>query len=146
MIVLSQVVTVAIVSTPTRCCSCSAMFSESMWVRAFSRGCTTTSPMPFACSTAAAWSLSPAQPPAGGVSAAPTTKRRAASSSASDPAPWTSAVRGRRSAADTRGAADAAPRVRTASAAALMCVGVVPQQPPTSVIPASANRPRYLAK
>ena len=36
-----------------------------MWVRAFSRGCTTTSPMPFACSTAAACSVSPG-PAAGG--------------------------------------------------------------------------------
>ena len=36
--------------------------------------------------------------------------------------------------------------MRTASVAALMCVGVVPQQPPTRVIPASANLPRYLAK
>jgi len=35
---------------------------------------------------------------------------------------------------------------RSPSATALMCVGVVPQQPPTSVTPASANRLRYREK
>ena len=36
--------------------------------------------------------------------------------------------------------------VRSASATALMCVGVVPQQPPTRVTPASAKRVRYREK
>ena len=48
----------------------------------------------------------------------------------------------------TRGAGSAAwsALVRRASAVARTCVGVVPQQPPTRVTPASANRPRYRAK
>ena len=141
MIVLSHVVTVAIVSTPTRCCSWSAMLSASMWVRAFSRGCTTMSPMPWDWNWAAACSASPAQPPAGGVIAAPTTNWRVASCSARLPADGRSWRSG-------GAVATAAPlpgltwRGRTASAAALMCVGVVPQQPPTIVTPASAKRPR----
>ena len=57
-----------------------------MWVRAFSRGCTTMSPMPWDWSTAAACSASPAQPPAEGVIAAPTTNCRVASCSARLPA------------------------------------------------------------
>ena len=75
MIVLSHVVTVAIVSTPTRCCSASAMLSESMCVRAFSLGCTKTSPMPRSASSAAVRSASPAYPAAGGVIEADTTNR-----------------------------------------------------------------------
>ena len=55
-----------------------------------------------------------------------------------------------RSVVRSRGVADAAPAapaapaadVRSASATARMCVGVVPQQPPTRVTPASANRVR----
>src|SRR5215469_7279947 len=53
MIVLSQVVTVAIVSTPALCCSCSAMPRESRWVRALHRGSTASSPTPCAWSMAA---------------------------------------------------------------------------------------------
>ena len=75
MIVLSHVVTVAIVSTPTRCWSVSAMLRESMCVRAFSRGCTKTSPMPRSASSAAIRSASPAYPAAGGVIEADTTNR-----------------------------------------------------------------------
>ena len=75
MMVLSHVVTVAIVSTPARSCSASAMFSESMWVRAFSRGSTKTSPMPRSASSAATRSASPAHPVAGGVIEADTTNR-----------------------------------------------------------------------
>ncbi len=33
-----------------------------------------------------------------------------------------------------------------AATASAMCVGVVPQQPPTTLTPASANRRRYRAK
>ena len=87
MIDLSQVATVAMVSTPDRSCRASAMLSESMCVRAFSRGCTNTSPRPRSASSAAVCSASPARPVAGGVTEAATTNRPAASWSASDPAP-----------------------------------------------------------
>jgi hypothetical protein len=73
MIVLSHVVTVAIVSTPTRSCSASAMLSESMCVLAFSLGCTKMRPMPRSASSAACRSASPAYPAAGGVIEADTT-------------------------------------------------------------------------
>ena len=125
-------------------------------MRAFSRGCTKTSPMPRSASSAATRSASPAQPAAGGVIAADTTNRPEDRWSASEPdavsLPASAAARPVRAAA-ARGCspgptatATAAACARSASTAALMCVGVVPQQPPTRVTPASANRVRYREK
>ena len=76
--------------------------------------------------------------------AAATMNRRVASWSARLPAAGSvsgaARARGDRRGGGTVSAARAAPGSRTAPTAALMCVGVVPQHPPTSITPASVNR------
>ncbi len=64
----------------------------------------------------------------------------AGSATATPPSATRSVARSLGAAAAAAAAATA--DVRSASATALMCVGVVPQQPPTRVTPASANRAR----
>ena len=84
MMVLSQVVSAAMVSTPACCCRCSARSRESERVRALWLGWTANTPAPWACSTATACTASSGRPP--DAIAAATMNWRLASWSARDPA------------------------------------------------------------
>ena len=152
--VLSQVVNVATVSTPACCCRCSARSSESEWVRALWAGWTANTPAPLAWSTAAACTASAGRPP--DAIAPATMNRRPASWSARvpangpspcDPAPGGPDIPIPDITVPDIPVPEGCPRralaagiAVTALAAARMCAGVVPQQPPTRDTPASANR------
>ena len=116
-------------------------------MRALWAGWTANTPAPWACSTAAACTASAGRPP--DAIAAATMNRRPASWSARVPANGAAGgadvpvpditVPASGSGGWLRRALGAGTAV-TAPAAARMCAGVVPQQPPTRDTPASANR------